>query len=251
MIDWYYHDPVAGRVGPLSPEELRQHFRQRRIARETLAWRQGLPEWLPLGRLTAELELDTVAPDTALPPPLPPSLPPRGAASASVPAPVRRQGMHGCLIALLVCVALAVPLAGILAAIAIPAYRDYVERAKQAAASAPAAGPEARRLAAADAQVRALLERAMATSSPQPQPCPDTYEFERLLVRDPGLAGDFRVELLAAGTQRCTYRVTFLRQGPLLEGKALRYDAARTAGGVAVGCSTTDLPAELRPPNCG
>ena len=38
--------------------------------------------------------------------------------------------MHGCLIALLVGLALLVPLGGILAAIAIPAYQDYTLRAK-------------------------------------------------------------------------------------------------------------------------
>ena len=34
--------------------------------------------------------------------------------------------MSGCLIALIICAALAVPVVGILAAIAIPAYNDYV-----------------------------------------------------------------------------------------------------------------------------
>jgi type IV pilus assembly protein PilA len=40
------------------------------------------------------------------------------------------QGMSGCLIAVLVCAALALPTVGILAAIAVPAYNDYVQRAK-------------------------------------------------------------------------------------------------------------------------
>lgn len=62
------------------------------------------------------------------PPPLPPRMAP-----ARAPAPKR---MHGCLIALLVGLALLVPLAGILAAIAIPAYADYTTRAKIMAASA-------------------------------------------------------------------------------------------------------------------
>lgn len=38
--------------------------------------------------------------------------------------------MHGCLIALIVAACLMVPIAGILAAIAIPAYNDYVARAQ-------------------------------------------------------------------------------------------------------------------------
>jgi type IV pilus assembly protein PilA len=58
----------------------------------------------------------------------PPPLPPTPAPRPSGPPP--RRGMHGCLIALIVCAALALPLGGILAAIAIPAYQDYVARAK-------------------------------------------------------------------------------------------------------------------------
>ena len=58
----------------------------------------------------------------------PPPLPPRTAA----PPPKKR--MHGCLIALIVALCLMVPVVGILAAIAIPAYNDYVARAKVAQA---------------------------------------------------------------------------------------------------------------------
>jgi len=40
--------------------------------------------------------------------------------------------MHGCLIALIVAACLAIPVLGILAAIALPAYHDYLSRAKVA-----------------------------------------------------------------------------------------------------------------------
>ncbi|TYT25970.1 fimbrial protein [Luteimonas viscosa] len=56
------------------------------------------------------------------PPPLP-SRPLR-------PAPPPRKGLHGCLIALIVAACLAIPVVAILAAIAIPAYNDYLARSK-------------------------------------------------------------------------------------------------------------------------
>ena len=58
----------------------------------------------------------------------PPPLPPK----PSLPAPKKR--MHGCLIALIVAACLMIPIVGILAAIAIPAYNDYLARAKVAQA---------------------------------------------------------------------------------------------------------------------
>ncbi|MCR6663211.1 MAG: pilin [Luteimonas sp.] len=57
------------------------------------------------------------------PPPLPPIQP-------RTPAPVPRTRMHGCLIALIVAACLVIPVVGILAAIAFPAYNDYLSRAR-------------------------------------------------------------------------------------------------------------------------
>ncbi|MGJ4802712.1 pilin [Luteimonas sp. SDU82] len=67
------------------------------------------------------------------PPPLPP--PP----ARPRPAPAPRQGMHGCLIALLVAGGLAIPVAAILVAIAMPAYNDYLARSQIVAALAETA----------------------------------------------------------------------------------------------------------------
>ncbi|WP_202845473.1 pilin [Luteimonas saliphila] len=60
----------------------------------------------------------------------PPPLPSRPAR----PAPPPRKGLHGCLIALIVAACLAIPVVAILAAIAIPAYHDYLARSKVAQA---------------------------------------------------------------------------------------------------------------------
>lgn len=191
MTNWYYHDPAQGRVGPIDAEALREQFHAGRIQRDTLLWREGLREWLPLQRLEAELGLQQTP---AAPPPLPPSAAapsPQGRAdftaaldaaaldvaeipraqpaaapeASAAPAPqasatgpsqpqrsvspadyapahvARRQaapppkrGMSGCLIALIVVAVLAIPVLGILAAIALPAYQDYTHRAKLAGA---------------------------------------------------------------------------------------------------------------------
>ncbi|HRO28655.1 MAG TPA: pilin [Luteimonas sp.] len=71
------------------------------------------------------------------PPPLPPLPPqaPRPAAFATPPQPRNR----GCLIAAVVAAGLLLPVVAILAAIAIPAYNDYVARSKVAQALAETA----------------------------------------------------------------------------------------------------------------
>lgn len=136
MTDWYYHDPARGRVGPHTADEMRRRFRERLIQRDTLVWHAALPEWQPLDRQVVELDLAGVQPDASLPPPLPPVMP-RTTAAASRPvpgarriAPEPKRGLSGCAIALIVVAALTVPMVGILAAIAVPAYRDYTVRAK-------------------------------------------------------------------------------------------------------------------------
>lgn len=186
MTNWYYHDPAQGRVGPTDADALREHFRAGRIQRDTLVWREGLREWQPLHRLSAELGLDPAAP-----PPLPPEAaaatpspqgradftaaldaadtprpqPAAAAAASAEPAaaaspaaagaaqpqrsispadyapahvarrqtaPPPKRGLSGCAIALIVLAVLALPVFGILAAIALPAYQDYTHRAKLA-----------------------------------------------------------------------------------------------------------------------
>ncbi|MGO1073441.1 pilin [Lysobacter sp. CA199] len=161
MTNWYYHDPAQGRVGPIDADAIRGHFRAGRIGRDTLLWREGLREWQPLERLSAELELDQeLSSPPAVPPPLPAapdygtdatapehaqshaqrSVSPADYAPAHVArrqaeAPPKR-GLSGCMIALIVLAVVAIPVVGILAAIALPAYQDYSFRAKVSAALA-------------------------------------------------------------------------------------------------------------------
>ncbi|MEH6421108.1 pilin [Pseudomonas sp. CGJS7] len=166
MTNWYYHDPAQGRVGPIDADAIRGHFRAGRIGRDTLLWREGLREWQPLERLSAELELDQ---DLLSPPPLPAAPPPLPAApdyrtdtsapehaqshaqrsvspadyapahvARRQPAAAPKRGLSGCMIALIVLAVVAIPVLGILAAIALPAYQDYTYRAKIAGAVASA-----------------------------------------------------------------------------------------------------------------
>lgn len=159
MSNWYYHDPAQGRVGPIDADALRGHFREGRIQRDTLLWREGLREWQPLERLSGELGLDDDLLSSTPRPPAPPPLPPSTGAApahaspaysadpgyrpASNPAdaaaahfnrrpaaPPPKRGLSGCVIVLIVLAVLAIPVLGILAAIALPAYQDYTTRAK-------------------------------------------------------------------------------------------------------------------------
>jgi type IV pilus assembly protein PilA len=137
MSDWYYSAGNDQRQGPLSSADLVAQFRQGRIGLDTLVWHEGMAQWQPLGDFAAELGLanSTGAP---LPPPLP-SARPASAAYASSARPAPKSGLSGCMIALIVAAALAVPMVAILAAIALPAYQDYTLRAKTSAALAEAA----------------------------------------------------------------------------------------------------------------
>lgn len=137
MSDWYYSAGNDQRQGPLSSDDLVAQFRHGRIGLDTLVWRDGQAQWRPLGDFAAELGLATST-GTPLPPPLPPSRPaPAAYTSAAQSAP--KSGLSGCMIALIVVAALAVPMVAILAAIAIPAYQDYTMRARTSAALLDAA----------------------------------------------------------------------------------------------------------------
>lgn len=69
MNAWYYVDAGHNRQGPVSGEDLAAAFRQGRVNRDTLVWRDGLPQWVPLERHLPEL------------PAAPPALPEAGAAT--------------------------------------------------------------------------------------------------------------------------------------------------------------------------
>ncbi|MBB6367373.1 type IV pilus assembly protein PilA [Xanthomonas sacchari] len=129
---WYYVDAARERHGPLPASALLERLHDGRLQRETLVWREGLSEWRPLHTLAAELGL----PDAPTPPPLPP--PPHATATATAgPAAAPRSGLSGCAIMAIIGAVggvMLVAFLGIAAAIALPAYQDYLARAKVAQA---------------------------------------------------------------------------------------------------------------------
>lgn len=149
MDNWYYHAGGENRIGPLDEAQMRDAMAAGRLRRDTLVWREGMSEWLPLHTQAALLAM---LPDgAASPPPLPAQRPtaapisPSSPADAFAAAAMQRQGgsgnhsgigsppkrgLSGCMIALLVGLALLVPMIAILAAIALPAYNDYTIRSK-------------------------------------------------------------------------------------------------------------------------
>lgn len=132
MSDWYYAEGNQQRRGPLPEADLIELFRSNRIGLDTWVWREGLQQWRPLSDFARELGLSADAP-----PPLPPTVPAHAVTPAAAPP---KRGLSGCMIALIVVAACSIPIIGILAAIALPAYQDYTLRAKVAAAL-PAADP--------------------------------------------------------------------------------------------------------------
>jgi len=139
------------------------------------------------------------------PPPLPPPLP--AARAQAAPKPPQR---NGCLIALAVGAALLVPLAGILAAIAIPAYQEYLLRSKVAVAIA------------ATRPTQAAIDARLAQGGECPGSGIDT-DFK-------GMQGVERVEIgqLAEDATRCVYAVHLGNTGSdKLDGRTIWMDRAK------------------------
>lgn len=245
-MDWHYHDPGKGRVGPLSADELRTRFRDRRVQPDTLVWREGMREWQPLERVMDELDLLGVKPDANAPPPLPPGPPPGvvgpstyAAPAYAAPSPAGlppgyamraappRQRMSGCLVALIVAGVLAVPAIGILAAIALPAYQDYSLRAKVAQQ--------------VDARAPALQSAVLAAMAAHGGRCPSSAT-DAGVAEAPGL--DF-----GSVDGRCAFRLTLHNVPTRIDGRSVVFVAPATAGD-AWDCTGGDLPSKYRSPRC-
>lgn len=269
MTDWYYHAPGQGRVGPLAADEMRKLYRERRIARDTLAWHEGLREWQPLERLIEELGLTGVQPDTSVPPPVPQR---PAAATASHAGPMRGaapppSNRAGCIIAAVVIGVIGLVLLAIVAAIALPAYQSYVERSKAAQAgkgaqpdvSAPAAKVysfDAGRMERTDALARELVTAAMREFYvANGNTCPATYEFEKMMVRYPRYQGSeedgwFGIDAARPQSGQCAYEVRFYGLGPEVQDKTVQYDVNIAGEEVAIYCRNNTIPAGYAPPRC-
>ena len=120
---WFYADASRQQQGPVDSDALAQLFGSGRIDARTLLWREGLPAWQALATLGDELPwLREALANAAAPPPMP---------GAPPPPPPAKKGMGagaGCAVAVAVGF-VALMVLGILAAIAIPDYHDYTQRA--------------------------------------------------------------------------------------------------------------------------
>lgn len=246
-MDWYYHDPGQGRVGPLSAEELRNRYRDRRIQLDTLVWREGLREWQPLDRVGEELDLLSVKPDASRPPPLPPGPPPGSVgptayASTATPAYAapgqlppgyvvrpapQKRGMSGCLIALIVAAVVAVPMIAILAAIALPAYQDYVVRSKV--------------VQQVDVRAPSLESAVVGAMAAHDGRCPQT-------ASDAGVSDATDVDF-GRVDGRCAFQIRLNRINPRVDGRSVIFVAPASPDG-AWDCTGGDLPAKYRTVRC-
>ena len=87
MLMWYFVDRAHTRHGPITAEALAQAFREGRVQRDSLVWREGLAQWEPLESHLAELPLPPAPqPAPAAPPPAASTAGP-GVAAAAGPAP--------------------------------------------------------------------------------------------------------------------------------------------------------------------
>src|SRR5262245_3367331 len=50
VVNWYYIQH-GQKVGPVSDTQLDERVREGQLTPEALVWREGMPEWLPYGRV--------------------------------------------------------------------------------------------------------------------------------------------------------------------------------------------------------
>jgi len=146
---WFYVDRTQQRRGPVDAAEVAAAVRAGDADDASLVWRDGMADWQPLAGFHEELGLpvallagpatgaadgSATSPPSPTPAPLSPGGSPSGYPGAAVPAKSNR----GCLIAALVVGGFAVLAMAGLAAISIPAYRQYQTRAAVALAVAEA-----------------------------------------------------------------------------------------------------------------
>ncbi|MFC7521074.1 pilin [Xanthomonas populi] len=141
MSSWYCAEGNRHRRGPVVSEALLGLYRDRAIALDTLVWREGLFQWVPLSDCADELgpPISSDLSAAALPPPLPAARVSPAHSSAPPAHGLPNNGPGWPLALVLGAVAgmfVLMAVIGILAAIALPAYQDYVGHAKVAKALA-------------------------------------------------------------------------------------------------------------------
>jgi type IV pilus assembly protein PilA len=244
MIDWYYHAPGEGRVGPLSADGLRKRYQDRVIRPDTLVWHDGLPEWQPLQRVAAEIGLGRLRQDATFPPPLPnvaaalPAAPPARAVARGKysRAPLRRKKtLAPGAIALIVIAIIAIPGVMIMASVMLPNYKDYARRAT--------------RLGAIEGLSNGLKE-VVTDHVVRTGRCPDN-EDARLQTLRREIRTRFSMDVRFTGTgNACAFEVAIEADGESIHGKALRFEGRPSASGFTWVCRGGDMPRPYRPIEC-
>ena len=223
MGSWYYVDGGQTRQGPVAAESLIEAYRQGQVGLDSLVWREGLSEWAPLGQFRDELGLGGVTSGA------PPAPPPAPGIQAS---PARKN--NGCLIAAAIIGGgglVLVVILGILAAIALPAYQDYVTRSKLAIVRV-----EGQAAKIAVEQFRANTDR-----------CPrDAAELGLSTPSTPGLEA---LEVGALDDGRCAVELTLGRLGNNDSAAGGRLLMTQEADGTW-SCSAEGVPEKLLPGDC-
>jgi type IV pilus assembly protein PilA len=223
MSTWFYVDGGQNRQGPVSAEALAEAYRLGQVGQDSLVWREGLSEWLPLRQFLDELGLAGITP-------VAPPMPPMAAQSAVLPA---KKG-NGCLIAAVVVVGggtFLIFILAILAAIALPAYQDYVTRSKLASVRMEG---QAAKLAVE--QFRANTDR-----------CP--RDAEELGLAAPSTPGLDLLEVGALDDGRCAVELTVGTLGTDNSAIGGRLLLTREENGIW-SCSSEGIPEKLLPSDC-
>jgi len=247
MIDWYYHDPGAGRVGPLSAEELCKHFRDRRIQRDTLIWHHGLREWQPLERMAPDIGLDSLEADSSRPPPLtshaaPPPIATRPPAAHAAPrgkytrAPLReKKTLSTTAIVLIAVGVLAIPALLVVGSVMLPAYQDYVRRADHMGGLT----------GVSIGMKRVVGDYALRTGRCPDNDAPRVAQLRRDLRRRTSVDVSF-----ASIEDGCAFELAVNADGQPIDGKTLRYEGYPDAGHFVWACNGGTMPERYRPYEC-
>lgn len=172
MTTWFYVDNARNRQGPVDAAAVAAAFSAGQLNDDSLVWREGLAQWAPLRQFRDELGMG-------------PAMAPAGFAAPAMPAIEPKKKNSGCLIAALVGGIGGLVILSILAAIALPAYQDYIIRSKTTMA-----------LAEGRALTVAVLEYQQANGR-----CPT--DFDELGVPRP----DRDVTLVSLGEGRCVIEI--------------------------------------------
>ena len=248
MIDWYYHDPGEGRIGPLPAEELRARYQDRRIQRDTLVWHHGLREWQSLERMAPEIGLETLEIDASRPPPLPANAAVATTLTTSAAAPratsrgkYSRTPLRGkktlptAAIVLIVAGVIGIPVLLVLGSVMLSGYRDYAQRAT--------------RLGSMDGLTNALKhvagDYALRTGSCLRNDDPRVADVRNEIRRR--FSTDVHFATIEGG---CAFEVAINADGKPIDGKTLRYEGYRDGNEFAWECRGGTLPEEERPYEC-